>query len=133
MSPYLFVLAKEIMTTLISQATNSEGFSYHWKTKDIGLTHLTFADDVFLFCKGDKYSIEYMLAGIEAFAKYSGLMLNGDKSHCFFNNVPQDVQQFTISTSGFQLGVLPIKYHYLFLQQSSTRDTVSRSLRVSAN
>lgn len=51
------------------------------------LTHVIFADDIFLFCKGDGTSIKAMLDSVARFSTMSGLNANSDKSTCFFCNV----------------------------------------------
>lgn len=74
------------------------------------LTHVIFADDIFLFCKGDGTSIKAMLDSVARFSTMSGLNANSDKSTCFFCNVSEEVVQQTLDLSGFQLGNFPIKY-----------------------
>lgn len=53
----LFVLAMQVRTACLNQTTAAPEFSFHWRTKQSGLSHLIFADVVFLFYKGDIPSI----------------------------------------------------------------------------
>lgn len=73
-------------------------------------THLIFADDVLLFCKGDRESIDAIFKGITLFSSFSGLIPNPRKSQCFFGNVPPVVMNFATQLTGFQCASLPIKY-----------------------
>ncbi|WOH14909.1 hypothetical protein DCAR_0934454 [Daucus carota subsp. sativus] len=42
-SPYLFTLAMNVFSSILNQVPT--GFQYHWKCKELKLTHLFFADD----------------------------------------------------------------------------------------
>lgn len=44
--------------------------------KDLIITHITFADDIMLFCHGDQGSIEHLMAGLNMFASTYGLQPN---------------------------------------------------------
>ncbi|XP_038992122.1 uncharacterized protein LOC120115476 [Hibiscus syriacus] len=51
LSPILFVMVMNILSKLLNNATTKGIFSFHPKCKKIYLTHLTFADDLLIFCK----------------------------------------------------------------------------------
>ena len=110
LSPYLFVLAMEVFTACIRKATSSTDFQYHWRTKDILLSHLIFADDVFMFCRGDLHSVQALYCGLNWFSSISGLRPNERKSQCFFAGVRPEIRQQVLSSTGFQLGSFPITY-----------------------
>lgn len=113
LSPFLFVIAMEVLTACINQATQDTNFSYHWRTKETNTTHLVFADDVLLFCKGDSDSVRIILEAVKKFSGISGLIPNPAKCLSFFGNVPSMVQDYSITFSGFNRGNLPV--HYLGL------------------
>lgn len=48
-SPYLFVIAMEVLTACLQRTTASNDFKFHWHTKDLSISHLIFADDVMLY------------------------------------------------------------------------------------
>lgn len=110
LSPYLFVLAMEVFTAIINEKTKDAAFKFHYQTKPLAISHLIFADDVMLFCHGDKASIDLLLRGVNDFANVSGLHTNKDKSQCFFVNVGSDIKNHAILASSFQIGSLPIRY-----------------------
>lgn len=70
-SPYLFVIAMEVFTACIEKYTANPGFKQHWKTKETKPTHITFADNVLLFCKGDLESIKLLIKGLNIFSDIS--------------------------------------------------------------
>ena len=120
-SPYLFVLAMEMLNICFKKVIDGSDFSYHWRCKDLSLTHLIFADDLLVFCKGEQRSISLLLDAINLFSSISGLKLNTSKCTCFFSNVPPEIRVNVLAQSGFSEGSLPIIYLGLPL--------VSRSLK----
>ncbi|KAL0293402.1 UNVERIFIED_CONTAM: Retrovirus-related Pol polyprotein from type-2 retrotransposable element R2DM [Sesamum angustifolium] len=77
MSPFLFVLVMEVLQLMMQQLIDqNEGFSYHWRCKELGLFQLCFADDLLLFCKADVASVQVFRRGLDEFAKLSGLHAN---------------------------------------------------------
>lgn len=111
LSAYLFVIGMEVFSAyLLHDLQHDSSFSYHWRTKDISLSHLIFADDLFLFCKGNMDSIIVIHRTVSRFSKASGLYPNLEKSEFFFSNVPEDVIHDALETTGYQQGFLPIKY-----------------------
>ncbi|KAK4384063.1 putative ribonuclease H protein [Sesamum angolense] len=70
MSPFLFVLVMEVLQLMMQQLIDqNEGFSYHWRCKELGLFQLCFADDLLLFCKADVASVqeerEHLIAALQ--------------------------------------------------------------------
>lgn len=110
LSPYLFVIAMEVLNACIKKCTGNAEFSHHWRTKEMDLTHLAFADDLFLFCKGDSSSIKLLLEGIHLFSSFSGMQANPSKSSCCFGNVDDDTKAFALNLSGFVEGNFPFVY-----------------------
>ncbi|XP_038993013.1 uncharacterized protein LOC120116661 [Hibiscus syriacus] len=53
LSPLLFVLSINVLSKLLNLAATRGIFEYHPKYKKMGLTHLSFADDILIFCKGN--------------------------------------------------------------------------------
>lgn len=57
MSPYLFALAMVYLSRCLASLRNKKGFSYHPKCRRTETVGLLFADDLLIFCKGDRNSI----------------------------------------------------------------------------
>lgn len=100
----------EVFTACLKKATSSSNFQFHWKTKELAISHLIFADDVMLFSRGDQTSISTLLRGVSEFSDISGLHVNKEKSLCFFANVDDNIRNFALVNSGFHQGTLPFKY-----------------------
>lgn len=110
MSPYLFVLAMDYFAKLLQKLHDSAAFKYHPKCKELKLIHLSFADDIMAFCKGDAVSPILLKEYIDRFANASGLKVNLQKSQVFFCGVNDLLKGILLRQLGFSEGMLPIKY-----------------------
>lgn len=108
MSPYLFALAINVLSCLL--ANKPEDFKLHPKCKELGLTHLLYADDVLLFSGGTQESITHLMTCLNSFASFSGLKPNADKSHVYFSNCSSSVVSWFDSRFGIPHGVIPVKF-----------------------
>ncbi|XP_039071270.1 uncharacterized protein LOC120218393 [Hibiscus syriacus] len=90
LSPYIFVLAMNVLSNLLNMAAAKGIFSYHPKCKRIGLTHLCFADDLLIFCKGTLDSIMGVQAVLDHFYSMSGLKLNASKCELYAAGIPDE-------------------------------------------
>jgi hypothetical protein len=50
LSPYLFIICMEYLSRMLSLASQNPSFRFHLKCKPLGLSHLSFADDIILLC-----------------------------------------------------------------------------------
>lgn len=123
LSPYIFMIAMEVFSACIRKSTDSADFKYHWRAKELKLHHLIFADDIFLFCKGEAASVIALNKGLSLFSSISGLLPNWNKSLCFLSGVSPEVTQQILGIIGFQLGSLQILYLGLPLITSKLRAT----------
>ncbi|KAL0291253.1 UNVERIFIED_CONTAM: hypothetical protein Sradi_7031000, partial [Sesamum radiatum] len=96
-----------MMQQLIDQ---NEGFSYHWRCKELGLFQLCFADDLLLFCKADVASVQVFRRGLDEFAKLSGLHANPQKSQLIISRSALEEREHLIAALQFQEGHLPLRY-----------------------
>ncbi|KAL0285595.1 UNVERIFIED_CONTAM: putative ribonuclease H protein [Sesamum radiatum] len=96
-----------MMQQLIDQ---NEGFSFHWRCKEIGLFQLCFADDLLLFCKADVASVRIFRHGLDEFAKLSGLHANPEKSQLILSRSAQPMREHLLAALQFQEGHLPLRY-----------------------
>ncbi|XP_074291435.1 uncharacterized protein LOC141618228 [Silene latifolia] len=110
LSPLLFTICMEYLTRLMAHTTRDNGFRYHSLCKPLKLTHLMFADDLLLFCKGDAKSIMIILRTFSTFSRASGLRMSQGKSNAYFNGVKSNIKAEILQISGFVEGQLPFKY-----------------------
>ncbi|KAK3225500.1 hypothetical protein Dsin_005362 [Dipteronia sinensis] len=111
MSPYLFVIAMELLTKLLAKhIQDSPHYKYHWKCNKIKLSHLCFADDLIMLCHGSTPSATILKMSHDDFSSLSGLKVNPAKSNIFLSSVPNDSRQQLINIFGYNVGSLPIRY-----------------------
>lgn len=58
LSPYLFVICMDVLSKMLDKAAGDRVFGYHPRCKNVGLTHLSFADDIMVLTDGKVRSIE---------------------------------------------------------------------------
>nr|GEZ64061.1 hypothetical protein [Tanacetum cinerariifolium] len=111
LSPYLFTLVMEVLNLVIKRniAVNPH-FKYHWKCKDLKITHLCFADDLMLFCHGDSKSVSILKNSVDKFGSVSGLLPSSLKSKVFFGNVKEVSKNKILKVMPFIEGKLPVRY-----------------------
>ncbi|KAJ9536718.1 hypothetical protein OSB04_un000103 [Centaurea solstitialis] len=111
LSPYLFTLVMEGFSMLFKQCIEeATDFGYHHGCEEFGITHLCFADDLFVFTRGDVPSVEVLKKTLSLFASKSGLSPNLQKSDIFFGNVTHDEQAAILYCLPFRSGSFPIRY-----------------------
>lgn len=107
MSPSLFILCMEYLSRLISIKVH---FNFHAKCEKTKITHLAFADDLMLFCRGDHTSLKILSEAMDEFQACSGLETNKHKSNLFVAGVQGHELDQLQQVFSFPLGTLPIKY-----------------------
>ena len=87
LSPYLFLLYAESLSTLIHKAARDKQINgiYIGRGYPI-LTHLFFADDSLLFCKAKVQECQKLVDILNSYEVASGQKINTDKSSVFFNS-----------------------------------------------
>jgi len=110
LSPYLFTLVMEVLTLLFAKMVTVEPFSFHNKCDKLGIVNLCFADDLFIFAKGDSVSAECVLKVLKRFADMSGLTPSNHKSTVYFCHVPPGVKKSITDLLPFEEGKLPVRY-----------------------
>ncbi|XP_047261967.1 uncharacterized mitochondrial protein AtMg01250-like, partial [Capsicum annuum] len=81
MSPLLFVLVMEYLSRTLRKMSELPDFRFHPMCKKTKLTHLVFADDLMIFCKGTASSVSRVMEALDHFSKVTGLEANNDKSN----------------------------------------------------
>lgn len=119
-SPYLFLLAMEVFSSLLKSRFNQGYISFHPKASGISLSHLMFADDVMIFFDGSEASLHGINEALDDFASWSGLHINREKTQLFHAGL-DPLQDTAISRHGFPVASLPIRYFGLPLMHRKLR------------
>jgi hypothetical protein len=101
-SPYLFLLCAESLSSLLTQA-EMEGSIVGVPTSRRGprINHLFFADDSLLFCRASQDQWNRLSALLNAYEKASGQQLNKEKTGIFFSrNTDPDSRQKILRVAG---------------------------------
>nr|GEZ44777.1 RNA-directed DNA polymerase, eukaryota, reverse transcriptase zinc-binding domain protein [Tanacetum cinerariifolium] len=108
-SPYLFTLVMKVFNLIMCKNINdSPEYGYHFSCKDLKLSHLCFADDLLVLCKGNKESVEVAKKDLEEFSKVFGLNLNLGKSTNFFGSIKDRDKLNLLVILPFKCGKLPV-------------------------
>ncbi|KAL9246131.1 hypothetical protein vseg_019705 [Gypsophila vaccaria] len=110
MSPLLFTIAMEYLTRIHMVMCDHRDFKFHSLCRQMKLTHLCFADDLLMFCRGDCQSVSLLLSAFETFSLASGLTMNKAKSQLFFNGTSLKTGNQLQLLTGMPQGSLPFKY-----------------------
>ncbi|XP_063936141.1 uncharacterized protein LOC135147211 [Daucus carota subsp. sativus] len=109
MSPYLFTIgAMHVFSCILNDSPPL--FKFHWRCKELRLTHLFFADDVLLFSHGDVDSISHLMSSLERFGNLSGLTASINKSTSFFCNCETETIEWFDLNYSMPRGLLPVKF-----------------------
>ena len=127
LSPYLFVLSIEVFSQMLSAKYEDGSIGFHPNAMEPAVTHLAFADDIMVFSDGEKKSLECISSTFDTFAAWSGLNMNKDKTELFLAGMTQN-ETLDISSLGFKIGSLPVRYLGLPLMHRQLRISDYRPL-----
>ncbi|RVW40734.1 Transposon TX1 uncharacterized 149 kDa protein [Vitis vinifera] len=113
LSPYLFVLIMEALSSLISRAEEN-GFIRGFKAtgrrgEGVSVSHLLFADDTLLFCEDDRDQLILWKWVVIYFEVVSGLKINLQKSEIIPIGGVEEVDR-AAAVFGCKVGNLPTNY-----------------------
>lgn len=85
-SPYLFPLCAEALSTLITQANREGNLTSVPTSRGFPIiSHLFFADDSLLFCRSNLTQWNYLLSILQLYEGASGQKMNSNKTAIFFS------------------------------------------------
>ncbi|XP_010543947.1 PREDICTED: uncharacterized protein LOC104816716 [Tarenaya hassleriana] len=73
------------------------------------ISHLSFADDIMVFLKGDLQSLREIKKVLDTFGKHSGLRINESKTELFLLGFADNLANEICSTVEFNKGTLPVR------------------------
>ncbi|GJV52851.1 putative reverse transcriptase domain, reverse transcriptase zinc-binding domain protein, partial [Tanacetum coccineum] len=110
-SPYLFTLVMEVLNLIIQRKVRlSDSFCYHNHCEELQIINVCFADDLFIFARGEVESARLIIDSLDEFKRTSGLVPSIPKSTAYFCNVRNHIKIAILSIIPFFEGELPIKY-----------------------
>nr|GFA83645.1 hypothetical protein [Tanacetum cinerariifolium] len=109
LSPYHFTLIMEVLTLILKRRGSlSESFCYHKHYEELQLINVCFADNLFIFARGDVDSARIIMEGLDEFRALSGLVSSIPKSTVFICNVMNHVKNSILNIMPFSEGKLPV-------------------------
>ena len=77
LSPFLFILTTEVLARLIErEAANNKIIGYKLAPNLTLITHLQFADDLFIFAQSDEENMGSIKACLDTYSDWSGQKVN---------------------------------------------------------
>ena len=123
LSPFLFSLVMEAFTLTLESGLR-RGL---WRTFCMEgcpeVSHLLFADDILVFLKPSRRTINYLFHMLEEFGTESGLLINKTKSAMYFAK-SVSTGQLLVRDVQISIGRLPVRYLGLPLFSSSKRSSL---------
>lgn len=110
LSPLTFVLVMDYLSRALKLASSLNDFKFHPLCKSLKLTHLCFADDLMIFCKGNHNDVKRMMEGFNHFTHVTGLHANTQKSQIYIVGVDDNVKNDLTMLTSFTLGQFPFRY-----------------------
>ncbi|KAG7536840.1 Ferric reductase NAD binding domain [Arabidopsis suecica] len=106
----LFVICMDVLSKMLDLAAEEKNFGYHPRCKNLGLTHLSFADDLMVLSDGRVRSVEGIIEVFKEFAKCSGLKISMEKSTLYLAGAPAVSKHQMAALFPFEMGQLPVRY-----------------------
>jgi hypothetical protein len=104
LSPYLFILCAEVLSTMLQNEEVSRRLKgVPTSFKGLRLNHIFFADDSLLFCKATKQEWHCLRRVLGVYEEESSQRLNDDKTSIFFSrNTSQETRNRIMEVVGVQ-------------------------------
>ncbi|XP_070041550.1 uncharacterized protein [Nicotiana tomentosiformis] len=100
----------EYLSRLLKDLQHEKSYKFHPRCRRMGITHLSFVDDLLLFTRGDSESVQRLNACFTTFSAAPGLQVNLTKSTVYCGGMAQREKEAIVQLLGYSLGELPFKY-----------------------
>ncbi|GAA0147640.1 hypothetical protein LIER_07292 [Lithospermum erythrorhizon] len=130
LSPYLFIDVMEGFNALLMRSIVKLGFDFHPSYTALQLTHVCFDVDLFIVVGATEKSFRTIKQSLNEFGKMASLLLNLDKSQCFFAGITDELEARLGIIMCIPIGKLPVRYLEVPLTISAISTKDCRSLIV---
>lgn len=94
--PYLFILCAEGLSVLMSRYEQKQWIQGIKVCKKVPIiSHMLFADDIYLYCKVEEEQVGYIIQLLQVFKGASGQKLNLEKSVVFLVRTPESKRKYS--------------------------------------
>lgn len=109
-SSLLFVVCMEYLSRVLSKSNSLDQIKFHPICKELKMTHMCFADDLIMCCKGEFSSIYVLLRGFKLFCDSSVMKANANKSAFYSCGMAEEEIHKVVADSRFMKCSMPFKY-----------------------
>ncbi|KAL6197994.1 hypothetical protein ACLB2K_027786 [Fragaria x ananassa] len=111
LSPLLFCLAEEVLSRGISLLVSSGQLQRISSPRNtLAPSHVLFADDVIVFCRGNRRNLSRIMRFFDEYGRVSGQVINKGKSQVFIGNGIHSRRHSISNFLGIPLGSAPFMY-----------------------
>ena len=110
LSPYLFVIAINVLSLALNKSSAAGNIGYHPTCAQINLTQLSFADDIMVFTDGEPSSLQGIFSVLNEFESWSGLAIIPAKSAIYMGGTVHQCFLDEVSRLNLPIDTLPIRY-----------------------
>lgn len=107
LSPLLFCLAEEALSRGLTALFSSRRVKPISLPRGCSLTHVLYADDLFIFCRGDDASLTRLQSFLERYGQASGQLVNKEKSTFYLGDSYAHRRKAVRRILGFKFGTTP--------------------------
>ncbi|XP_060170313.1 uncharacterized protein LOC132601225 [Lycium barbarum] len=100
----------EYLSRHLTDPSSKKEFKHHPKCSKLKITHLSCADDLLLFSRGDPKAVGLLHDRFVLFTKTSGLQAKMAKSGAYFGDVDTSIRTIILQQLGYSQGDLPFRY-----------------------
>ena len=111
LSPILFCLVEEVLSRSLIDAAESGSLHLMAGPRGVSMpTHSLYADDIMLFCRGDKRNLKQVLYILHSYGQASGQIMNCAKSKVYIGQGAKHRKAAITSVLGMTEGSTPFTY-----------------------
>lgn len=111
LSPLLFCIAEDVLSRAITHLVQLGKFIPMSSPRGYVVpTHVMYADDLFIFCKGSKKNLQNLMGVFNRYSEASSQSISKEKSKIFNGSVPANRLSSIVNVLGFGTGHLPFVY-----------------------